>query len=111
MPLHRTTRVAIGGLLLAAAATIGTAVPALAAPAPPLPGGLPGGLPVGTGESSDLDPDQPEPAPTAPPITPSAEAFRNGDLLNRASDVAPAGLPVAGLVQSVVGATKIIPGR
>jgi len=106
VPLHRTTRVAIGGLLLAAAATIGTAVPAL-----PLPGGLPGGLPVGTGESSDLDPDQPEPAPTAPPITPSAEAFRDGDLLNRASDVAPAGLPVAGLVQSVVGATKIIPGR
>jgi hypothetical protein len=107
VPLHRTTRVAIGGLLLAAAATIGTAVPALAAPVLPLPGGLP----VGTGQSSDLDPDQPAPAPTAPPVTPSAEAYRDGDLLNRASDVAPAGLPVTGLAQSVVGATKIIPGR
>ncbi|AEA23875.1 hypothetical protein [Pseudonocardia dioxanivorans] len=107
MSLHRTARIAIGGLALAAAATIGASVPAFAADLVPAPGGLPGGIP-GTGT---IDPDGPAPAPTAPEIAPSAETHPSGDVLNRFSDVAPAGLPLSGLAQSVVGATKIIPGR
>ncbi|GAA1836622.1 hypothetical protein GCM10009836_13910 [Pseudonocardia ailaonensis] len=52
---------------------------------------------------------EPAPAPTAPYVEGSQTAFGQGDLLNQGRDVAPAGVPVTGLVQSVVGATKILP--
>jgi hypothetical protein len=56
------------------------------------------------------DDEEPTPAPTAPYVEPSYTAFEQGDLLNQARDLAPAGVPVAGLTQSAVGApSRLLP--
>jgi hypothetical protein len=53
---------------------------------------------------------EPAPAPTAPYVEPSSTAFPQGDLLNQGRDLAPAGVPVAGLTQSAVGApSRLLP--
>jgi hypothetical protein len=54
--------------------------------------------------------DEPAPAPSAPYVEPSSTAFEQGDLLNQGRDLAPAGVPVAGLTQSAVGApSRLLP--
>jgi len=109
MPRHRrrrprsaaATRLLGGGAAIAGSALVGLSSPALAA----TPDIVPDLAPILT-THNDV---QPAPAPQAPYVQPSDEAFPDGDVLNQLRDFAPAGVPVAGLVQSVQGATKILP--
>ncbi|WP_433507644.1 hypothetical protein ACQP04_14995 [Pseudonocardia halophobica] len=105
MPRHRyrpprsaLTRVA-GSATLAAAAVVGLTGPAQAA-TPDLVLDL---APLLTAHNDE----EPAPAPEAPYVEPSSTAFEQGDLLNQGRDLAPAGVPIAGLTRSAVGA----PGR
>ncbi|MEJ8281234.1 hypothetical protein [Pseudonocardia spirodelae] len=54
------------------------------------------------------DPDQPDPAPTAPPVESSYEAFDSDQPIQQLRDLAPAGVPAAGLVDVVSKAPKQI---
>lgn len=100
-PTHQA-RLLAGGLLLAgtAAASVGVAGTAQAAE----PALVPDLAPLLT-THNDV---QPAPAPEAPPVEPSFTAFGPDEPLEQLRDVTPAGVPAAGLVESVQDAPKKI---
>ncbi|MEU7818916.1 hypothetical protein [Pseudonocardia sp. NPDC049154] len=108
MPRHRyrpprsaLTRLA-GSATLAGAAVVGLSGPAQAA----TPDLVPDLAPLLTAHYDE----EPAPAPEAPYVEPSYTAFEGGDLLDQGRDFAPAGVPIAGLTQSAVGApSRLLP--
>ncbi|GAA2873447.1 hypothetical protein GCM10010472_33400 [Pseudonocardia halophobica] len=112
MPRHRyrpprsaLTRLA-GAATLAGAAVVGLTGPAQAA----TPDLVPDLAPLLTAHDDPADGAEPAPAPEAPYVEPSSTAFDQGDLLNQGRDLAPAGVPIAGLTQSAVGApSRLLP--
>lgn len=108
MPRHRyrpprsaLTRLA-GSATLAGAAVVGLTGPAQAA----TPDLVPDLAPLLTAHYDE----EPAPAPEAPYVEPSYTAFEAGDLLDQGRDFAPAGVPIAGLTQSAVGApSRLLP--
>ncbi|MHA6797718.1 hypothetical protein ACVGVM_30080 (plasmid) [Pseudonocardia bannensis] len=109
MPRHRhrphrsapISRLLAGGVAVVGSALVGLSAPAQAA----TPDLVPDLAPALTAHN-DVEP---APAPAAPYVEPSTSVFPDGDVLNQLRDVAPAGVPAAGLVQSALGSTKIIP--
>jgi hypothetical protein len=103
----RALRAVAGGAVLAGVAVLAAGAPALAA-TPEVPtAGLP--LPALPTSPAEDPADGPAPAPTAPYVESSYTAFDAGDVLNQLRDFTPAGGPLAGLVQSAAGTTKLIP--
>jgi hypothetical protein len=103
----RGLRAAAGGAVLAGVAVLAAGAPVLAA-TPEVPtAGLP--LPALPTSRAEDPAGGPAPAPAAPYVEPSYTAFDTGDVLNQLRDFTPAGVPVAGLIQSAAGTTKIIP--
>ncbi|WP_226359898.1 hypothetical protein [Pseudonocardia sp. ICBG1142] len=105
MPQHRARsasriRLIAGGAALAGTALIGLSGAAQAA----TPDLVPDLGPI----LSAPDDDQPDPAPTAPPVESSYEAFDSDQPIQQLRDFAPAGVPVAGLVDVVSKAPKQI---
>lgn len=105
MPQHRARsasriRLIAGGAALAGTALIGLSGAAQAA----TPDLVPDLGPI----LSAPDGDQPDPAPTAPPVESSYEAFDSDQPIQQLRDFAPAGVPVAGLVDVVSKAPKQI---
>lgn len=95
------TRLFTGGIVVAGSALVGLSTPAQAA----TPDVIPDLAPLLTTHNQV----EPAPAPQAPYVEPSQQAFPQSDLFNHERDVAPAGVPVAGLIQSALGASKILP--
>ncbi|MFG1638544.1 hypothetical protein [Pseudonocardia alni] len=110
MPQHRArsasrARLIAGGAALAGTALIGLSGAAQAA----TPDLVPDLGPILSSDSSGpANDDQPDPAPTAPPIESSYEAFDSDQPIQQLRDFAPAGVPAAGLVDVVSKAPKQI---
>ena len=105
MPQHRARpasriRLIAGGAALAGTALIGLSGAAQAATPDLVPD-------LGPLLSAPND-DQPDPAPTAPYVEPSYTAFDSGEPIQQLRDLAPAGVPVTGLVDVVTKAPKQI---
>ncbi|MFP5022832.1 hypothetical protein [Pseudonocardia phyllosphaerae] len=106
MPRHRartTSRVRLfaGGTALAGAALLASTGAAQAATPDLVPD-------LGPALSTDHEDQKPTPAPTAPPVEPSYTAFGPDQPIQQLRDFAPAGVPVAGLVDVVSKAPKQI---
>lgn len=105
MPQHRArtasrARLIAGGAALAGAALIGVSGAAHAATPDVVPD-------LGPLLSAPND-DQPDPAPTAPYVEPSYSAFGPDEPLEQLRDLAPAGVPAAGLADVATQAPERI---
>ncbi|RZT84581.1 hypothetical protein EV383_1428 [Pseudonocardia sediminis] len=103
MPRNRarsTARRIVGGAALAGSALVGLSGAAQAA----TPDLVPDLAPYLT-EHNEV---QPDPAPTAPPVESSFTAFDSTDPVQQLRDFTPAGVPAAGLVDSLGDVPKKI---
>lgn len=105
MPRHRARSASRARLLAGGAALAGTALIGLSGAAQ---AATPDVVPDLGPLLSAPDDNPPDPAPEAPYVEPSYEAFDSDQPLQQLRDFAPAGVPVTGLVDVVLKAPKQI---